>query len=147
MNRKFLPGITTIGYCKSANLQPDVLDVIDTDKKIKVYGLFTDIPMVGNGQMSIKSELVKGVTYYTTNIIFQILAADDEAKTICSILEQNNNSFRLTNINGDKMLVGTHEKPFAVISASYQNGNSIHEVKGYFVEIIYKNTHSFLFLE
>lgn len=147
MNINYLPGIAAAGYCKSANLQPDVLDVIDESEKMKVYGSFTDIPITGNGSMTVKSKDVKGATIYTVTVAFQICADDDTAKGICKQLEKNIHAFIFTNINGNKLLVGTHEKPYPVVTTQYQNDDSPTGKRGYLVEVTYQNTHSYIVLE
>lgn len=147
MTTKFLPGIHSIGYVEVSKLQPDILSVADPDKKIKVYGTFTDIPIIKKGSMVIATELVKGVTIYSVTILFQICATDDIANKICDTLQKNIHSFKFTNVNGDKMLIGLNEKPYPTVTSEYNNESSPTGQRGYSVSINYRNTYPFLYLE
>lgn len=147
MNEKFLPGFTAVGYCKSANLQPDVLDIYDEDDRMKVYASLISIPITGHGSMSVISEIVKGSTIYTMKAEFQICADDETAKSICSVLKKNIHSFIFVTIDKNRLLVGTHEKPYPTVSSQYMNENSPTGKRGYIVEVTYQNIHSFIVLE
>jgi hypothetical protein len=147
MNDKNLPGFIAVGYCKSSNLQPDVLDIYDEDDRMKIYGSLINIPIVGMGSMSVSSEEIKGSTVYNLKSSFQICADDEDAKKICSILRENIYAFIFETVDRNKMLVGTHEKPYPVVTYQYMNENSPTGKRGYFVEITYQNTHSVILLE
>ena len=147
MNATHLPGIKKVGVCKSKNLQPDIYDLIDELKTLKVYGAFTDIPIVDLGAISVKSEIVKGVTVYTTSAKFMLCVDDESAKKLCRDFEENDSSYYFETINGIKFLVGTHEKPRPTAKAVYQNDENTSGKRGYVVEITYVNTHSFLVLD
>ncbi len=142
-----LPGITKAGFCKAINLQPDLYDLIDELKVTKVYGTFTDIPLATLGGMSIKSEIIKGVTVYTVKVNLRIHLPDQDAKELCLNLAKNDNAFYFQNVNGQKMLVGTHEKPHPTVSHPYQNDDTPTGLRCFSLEITYQNTHSFLVLE
>lgn len=142
-----LPGITKAGFCKTIDLQPDLYDLIDELKATKVYGSFTDIPLVGLGEMGVKNEIVKGVTIYTVKVKLQIHLPDEEAKALCLQLAKNDNAFYFQNVNGQKMLVGTHERPHPTVIHAYSNDDTPTGKRGYTLEITYQNTHSFLLLQ
>ena len=147
MNEYFLPGFTTVDYCKSANLQPDVLDIYDEDDRMKIYGSSINIPIVGLGSMSTQSEIVKGSTVFTLKAAFQICADDDTAKSICSVLKKNIHSFIFKTIGGNRLLVGTHEKPYPTVTSQYMNEGTPTGKQGYFIEVTYQNVHSAIVLE
>ncbi|MEA5063244.1 MAG: hypothetical protein VB054_07945 [Petrimonas sp.] len=147
MNTNFLPGIKKVGYCKSANLQPDIVDFIDPQKTLKVYGKFIDVPIVESGTVSVKNDIVKGVNIYTVKSKFIICGDDDYAKSVCNLLSKNDNVFRLTTVNNKNLLVGTHQKPNPVVSETYLNEDQPAGKRGYEVEITYTNIHSYIVLE
>lgn len=147
MNENLLPGIKSVQICKTANLQPDVLDYMDESKILKIYGTLYDVPIVQNGTMSVKSELIKGQTVFTVKAQFQICASDITAKEMALSLAKNIYAFVFTNLNGVKMLVGTHQKPVPTVAWQYLNDETPTGKRGYFVEVTYQNTHSYIVLE
>ncbi|MDD2287071.1 MAG: hypothetical protein PHQ11_16930 [Paludibacter sp.] len=147
MNEKNLPGFISVGYCKSSNLQPDVLDIYDEDDRMKIYGSLINIPIVGIGSMTVSSEEKKGATVYNLISSFQICGDDEAAKKICSVLSENIHAFIFETVDRNKMLVGTHEKPFPTVMWQYMNESSPTGKRGYFIEVAYQNTHSAILLE
>ena len=146
MEALHLPGITHVGFCKSSLLQPDVYDLIDELKELKVYGTFTNIPIVDLGSMSVESNIVKGVTLYTVKAGFTIRLDEKEAKPMVLELLKNNHSFFFENVNKQKLLVGTHEKPYPIVTQNYKNDDSPSGKRGYSLEVIYTNVNSFIVL-
>lgn len=147
MNKEHLPGIKSIGYCQAKKLQPDILDIYNENDRMKIYGTIINIPIIGLGSINVTSEIVKGVTIYKVNAAFQICGTDEFSKNISTILKKNIHSFVLETVNNEKLLIGTHEKPYPVVSVSYDNSNSPTGSRGYFVEVKYQNTHSYIILE
>lgn len=147
MSENLLPGIKKVEICKTTKLQPDVLDFTDESKILKIYGTLHDVPIVKNGTLSVKSELIKGQTIFTVKAQFQICASDITAKEMCLSLAKNNHAFVFTNINDAKLLVGTHQKPTPTVTYQYLNDETPTGKRGYFVEVTYQNTHSYIVLE
>lgn len=147
MNKQFLPGIISAGYCKAINLQPDVVGPVDPSKPLKVYGAFTDIPTSGMGSLTVKNEIVKGVPIFTVQTELTICTDELGIQEITSKLKLNDNVFRLVTVDQQKILIGTHEKPFPVVSVYYANENKPTGERIYHLIIIYVNTQSFLLLE
>lgn len=147
MNNLQLPGIISVGYCPSKNLQPDILDIYDTNALIKIYGTIINIPINGQGSMDVQSDTVKGATVYKTRVSFFICGNDDDAKKICDKLQKNTHSFIYSTVEGKKLLQGTHEKPYPTVKTKYINDDVTTGNRGYFVEVNYQNTHSFIALE
>lgn len=147
MNQIFLPGIISAGYCKAINLQPDVVGPIDDTKPVKVYGTFTEIPIVGEGSVSVKGEIVRGVRIYTVQAELKLCATEATIHEITSKLKSNDNVFRLETVDKQKILLGTHEKPHPIAMVYYANDNKPTGERIYNLVIIYVNIHSFLLLE
>lgn len=147
MNENLLPGIKKVQICKTTNLQPDILDYMDESKILKVYGTLYDVPIVENGNLSVKSELIKGQNVFTVKAQFQICESDITAKEMCLWMAKNIYAFVFTNVNGVKLLVGTHEKPVPTVTHQYLNDDTATGKRGYFVEVTYQNTHSYIVLE
>jgi hypothetical protein len=142
-----LPGIISVGYCQAKKLQPDILDIYDENALMKIYGTMINIPINGQGSIDIGSELVKGSTIYKMKATFSICGNDDDVKKMCSILKKNIHSFMYVTTEGEKILQGTHEKPYPTVTVKYVNDDSPTGRRGYFVEVNYQNTHSFISLE
>lgn len=142
-----LPGIISVGYCQAKKLQPDILDIYDENAPMKIYGTMINIPINGIGSLDVTSETVKGSTIYNTKATFNVCGNDDDVKKICSILKKNIHSFMYVTTEGKKILQGTHEKPYPTVTCKYISDDLPTGRRGYFVEVNYQNTHSFITLE
>lgn len=142
-----LPGIISVGYCQAKKLQPDILDIYDENALMKIYGNIINIPINGLGSLDVTSETVKGSTIYNTKATFNVCGNDDDAKKICSILQKNIHSFIYITTEGKKILQGTNKKPYPTVTCKYISDDLPTGRRGYFVEVNYQNTHSFITLE
>lgn len=147
MNNLQLPGILSVGYCEAKKLQPDILDIYDKNAIMKIYGTMIDLPINGQGSIDVRSETVKGTTIYKMKATFNICGKDNDVKKICARLQKNIHSFMYVTTEGQKILQGTHEKPYPTVTVKYINDDLPTGRRGYFIEVNYQNTHSFITLE
>ena len=144
MNKNFLPGIKSVEYISANMLMPDVQDFIIPSEKLKVLGTFTAIPIVDIGSITIKSDFEKNTPIYKVSAKFDICAEESAAKQLIDKLTSGNYCYRLTLIDGRKILLGTDEKPHPVVNNSYVNDDKPAGSRGFGIEISYTNTYSYI---
>lgn len=144
MNTKNYPGVKSLEYVSANLLMPDVADFILPNEKLKVLGVFTPIDIIDIGSLTVKSDVEKNQTLYKVTAKFDICADETDGKNLIDKLNTDNFCYRLTLIDGRKLLIGTNEKPFPIVSNSYANEDKPTGVRGFGIEISYTNTHSFI---
>jgi hypothetical protein len=144
---KTLPGFKKIEFGPARNLFVNHDEVIQEGSIVDVSGDFIQIPVVGLAGCTVSSEKISGETVYTTLINLKMEDCGSHTRRLICNLIANNCCFRLTDVYGEKYLLGLEGKPHPVVKPSFRSEETRAGGRYFPVEIQYTNTHSILQLK
>lgn len=140
-----LPGFKSIEYAEGPSLFFNAPGYLSEGSRVEAGGKFTELPSASLIECQTSSETVYEETLYTTVLSF-LMKDNPQARPLLCELTQKECCFRVTDVYGQKYLLGTGRRPFPIVKPSFQSGGKGSETRAFTVEIRYVHTHSLLCL-
>ena len=121
-----LLGITQIGYCFCSNLQPNIVLKLSSGTPIGVFTDIVPIRFFGSPSCETTEEYDNNGRKVVTSLTF---VKDDNIPTYKHL------AFVITDASGTSYIIGSRERPYAVIKSSTNSGSPSGESKATSYEV------------
>ncbi|MDR2913414.1 MAG: hypothetical protein LBV74_01030 [Tannerella sp.] len=137
MANKTLPGIKSVEYCE-ASQAAIVCRGLYNSQTANVWNELKQLPIIGQGRMEISESAATGEVIYSSKITFNIPDCS-ESEAIKNEIISNDCCFVITDMIGNRKLIGMDRKPHPVVTVNYLNEETPAGKILYAVEITHTN--------
>jgi hypothetical protein len=146
--KNVLPSIKMIEYIDASACSIETTGLIYEGLVLtNVYGIFTQLDSENLGSLSVTSEKQSGEDIYTSLLDFTISEEIGKTSLLLALLSRKPTCYKITDVYGQKYLLGTNEKPFPAFTFKYSNESTPTGQRSFACEIKYINRFSVLAIQ